>query len=137
MKIYWKHYSLTCMICLQAAGALQAQERSPVLELGLESAIDIAVKNSYDQKAAINQYKSSFWNYRNYKAAFFPKLFLNGTLPDYTRAIGRITLPNGELSFVEQNQAYSSLDLGVSQNIGFTGGRVSLFSSLNRIDVFG
>src|SRR5690606_15647942 len=68
---------------------------------------------------------------------FLPKLSLNGNLPDYYRSINPITLPSGENSFVSQNVANSAVSLDLSQNIGFTGGRVSASTSLQRINNFG
>src|SRR5690606_20896522 len=45
--------------------------------------------------------------------------------------------PTGEDTFVLQNQAYSTLNLGIRQNVALTGGVGAASSSLNRIDVFG
>lgn len=105
--------------------------------LDLSEAVELAQKNSLDYKIALNTVRSSFWNFQSYKAGFLPKLSLNGNLPDYYRSINPITLPSGENSFVSQNVANSALSLDLSQNIGFTGGRVSASTSLQRIDNFG
>lgn len=110
-----------------------AQERL----LSLNEAITIAQKQSFEYKVALNRYQSNMWNYENYKASFLPTLSIDGTIPSYNRSINRITLPNGEDTFVSQNQAYSNLNLGIRQNVSATGGILSLGSSLNRIDVFG
>lgn len=105
--------------------------------LSLQSAIRMAQEQSFEYKVALNRYQSSVWRFRNYNASFLPTLYLDGTIPNYSRAISRITLPSGEDTFVSQNQAYSSLNLGIRQNVALTGGVFSLSSSLNRIDVFG
>lgn len=110
-----------------------AQER----ELTLDEAIRIAQENSLEYKIAANRHQRSIWNYRNFNAYFLPSLYLDGTIPSYSRSITRITLPSGEDSFVNQNQSFSSLSLGLRQNVGLTGGVLSLNSSLDRIDVFG
>lgn len=112
---------------------LYAQEKV----ITLEEAIQIAQKNSFEYKVAANRYQSSVWNFRNYDVSFLPSLYLDGTIPNYSRSITKITLPTGEDAFVNQNQAFSSLNLGVRQNIGATGGVLSLSSTLDRIDILG
>ncbi|WP_257669237.1 TolC family protein [Parapedobacter tibetensis] len=127
------HHIATMLACAMATGILQAQERT----ITLEEAVRMAQRQSFAYKVALNSYQSSVWSYRNYQASFRPMLYLDGTIPNYSRAINRITLPSGEDTFVQQNQAYSTLNLGIRQNVGLTGGVVSVNSSLNRIDVFG
>ncbi|RXF71823.1 TolC family protein [Arcticibacter tournemirensis] len=105
--------------------------------MSLDEAIQLAKENSFDYKVAINRFQTSTWDFKNYQVAFLPSLYLNGTVPNYNRTITKITLPNGEDTFVRQNQSYSSLNLGLSQQIAATGGRISLASSFNRLDVFG
>ncbi|QEC52461.1 outer membrane efflux protein [Anseongella ginsenosidimutans] len=136
-KIYLYPIVFYSIACLVNASGVYAQNSAAPLNLSLKDAIGRAQENSFDYQAAYNQYQRSFWDFQNYKAAFYPKLHLDGTFPNYTRAIGRVTLPTGEDIFVEQNQAYSSLDLGISQNVKATGGVLTLSSSVNRIDVFG
>lgn len=106
-------------------------------QIDLSEAIRLAQENSYAYKVAKNRWQSSVWHFRNFQTSFYPTLYLDGTIPNYDRAINRITLPTGEDTFVRQNQAYSSLNLSVRQNVGLTGGVFSVGSSLNRIDVFG
>lgn len=117
---------------LQLPSVLMAQKHITLFE-----AVDIAQKQSLSYKIALNTYQSSNWNYRNFQISFYPTLFLDGTTPNYARTVTKITLPNGDDTFVNQNQAYSSLNLGLSQNVGATGGVFTLGSTLNRIDVFG
>jgi outer membrane protein TolC len=103
----------------------------------LAQALQLAKINSYEYKVAVNRYQTSLWDYRNVRAAFMPLLTLSGTVPEYNKTISKITLPNGDDSFVNQDQAYSSLNLEMTQQIGATGGSVSLITSLNRLDIFG
>ncbi|WP_442795892.1 TolC family protein [Pelobium manganitolerans] len=106
-------------------------------ELDLSSALRIAKEKTLDYKIATNRAKSAYWNYEAFKAGFLPKLSLNGNLPDYYRTINSITLPNGQNDFVKQNVANTSVNLNLSQNLGFTGGNLAIGSSLRRIDNFG
>ncbi len=103
----------------------------------LQEAIQMAKENSFEYKIAKNRLQGSVWRFENFKASFLPSIYINGNIPNYTRAINKITLPNGEDTFVSQNQAYSSVNLGVRQQVAFTGGTFSMSSFLNRIDVFG
>src|SRR5690606_3214723 len=120
-------------LLVAGGGHLSAQERT----ITLQEAVRLAQEHSFEYKVALNSYQSSVWSYRNYIASFRPMLYLDGTVPNYSRAISKITLPTGEDTFVLQNQAYSTLNLGIRQNVALTGGVVSVSSSLNRIDVFG
>ncbi|MFC7526954.1 TolC family protein [Parapedobacter sp. GCM10030251] len=126
-------YFFTGLTVFVTMDHLSAQERT----ITLGEAVRLAQRQSFEYKVALNSYQSSVWSYRNYEASFRPMLYLDGTIPNYSRAINKITLPTGEDAFVQQNQAYSTLNLGIRQNVGLTGGVVSISSSLNRIDVFG
>jgi len=110
---------------------------SQTQKVTLPEALRLAKQNSLEFKIAQNTAQSSFWNYQSFKSSFLPKLSLNGTMPEYFHSINRITLPNGQYDFVAQDVATSTLNLALSQNVGLTGGRISMSSSLDRIDNFG
>ena len=105
--------------------------------LSLDKAIRLAQENSYAYKVAQNRMQASSWLYRNFKASFLPSLYLDGNIPNYSRAISKVTIPTGEDIFVSQNQSFSSLNLGLRQNLGFIGGTIAASTNLSRIDVFG
>jgi outer membrane protein len=107
------------------------------LQLPLKEAIELAQKNSLDYRIATNLARSSYWNFQAYRSGFLTKLSLNGTLPDYYRTINAITLPTGQNAFISQDVANSGLNLNLSQNIGLTGGNISVGSSVRRIDNYG
>lgn len=133
MKKFLLFYLTLSTIFLATNYVLLAQNQT----ISLTEAVNLARQNSIEYKVAVNSYQSSIWSYRNYLASFRPMLYLDGTIPNYSRAINKITLPNGEDTFVLQNQSYSTLNLGLRQNVALTGGEISISSSLNRIDVFG
>lgn len=105
--------------------------------LALEQAVERATNISLDKK--INDYslQSFYWDYNAFKASLKPTISLSSTVPNYTRTFSSIIQPNGTSYFILQNQSYSTLNLNVSQYIGATGGTLSVYSSLNRIDLFG
>lgn len=120
------------MICLALCNVAMAQ--SNLKKLSLRDVILIAGTQSPDYFLANNRFKSSYWQFRTYKAQTLPSLSLDATIPDMNRSISQLTLPDGQDKFVERSIAYSSLNMALSQNIGLTGGRVFLSSDLRRID---
>ncbi len=133
MSYRFKVMVLVFFLGTSMVNLLNAQERV----ISLEQAVRMAQKNSFEYKVAANRYQSSVWNFRNHNASFLPSLYLDGTIPNYSRSITKITLPTGEDTFVNQNQAFSTLNLGIRQNVGITGGILSLSSMLDRIDILG
>lgn len=105
--------------------------------LDLKSAIHRAHELSPEYQINLNRFQSSYWRYQNYKATLLPQVGLSATIPSYTNSSTLITNDQGEDIFVYQNQSNSDLRLSVNQNIGFTGGNLSLNSEIDRIDVFG
>src|SRR3546814_1775544 len=88
----------------------------------LEYDIIMARQASPDYRQAIKQAEASYWMYRNYKSRFLPQLSLYSTLPDYSTSLTKVTRPDGTEGFVRQNRSFYSLDLGLRQNVPFTGG---------------
>ncbi|MFT7588761.1 MAG: outer membrane protein [Limisphaerales bacterium] len=121
------------MLFLGLSSVLMAQDS---LILTLEEAISMAKKNSIEAQIAGNRFNNAFWSFRSFKADQRPVLNLNGTIPSFNRSISTITLPDGTDVFVNRSLANSSLNLALSQEIPFTGGRIYAGSNLNRIDLF-
>ncbi|GGH00503.1 membrane protein [Polaribacter pacificus] len=106
-------------------------------KISLTEAIEIAQKKSPDYKANINKNQASYWRFKNYKASFLPQVRLSATLPSYSNSTARITNDQGQDIFVNQNQALFDTQLSISQNVPYTGGSLSISSSLERVDIFG
>jgi outer membrane protein TolC len=106
-------------------------------KLTLNEAINIAQKQSPDYKITLNRNQSNYWRFRNYKASFLPQFRLNATLPEYNKAVTRITNDAGQAIFVNQDQLLLEGGLSISQNIPYTGGTLSLNSNLERVELFG
>ncbi|WP_106831358.1 TolC family protein [Parabacteroides pacaensis] len=103
--------------------------------LTLERTIQIARENSPDAIAARHSFRSSYWNYRSFRANYLPSLVLNAE-PNLTRQISKIIQPDGSYNFGKQNQLSTTADLTVNQNIALTGGNVFLRTYLQRFDNF-
>lgn len=132
MKIY-KILLLTAFALLAYAPA-KAQNNN-VRMLSLADVVEIAKRQSPDALSAQHRFRSSYWQFRNYKAGFMPMLTLDGTLPSLSRSIEKITTPEGDI-FSERNLASYSAGLSLTKNIGLTGGQIFLNSDLQRIDLF-
>ncbi len=106
-------------------------------KISLNQAIKLAQERSPDYKANLHRSEASYWRNQNFRARFLPQFKLNATLPAYSNSIKRITNDQGEDIFVRQNQSRIDARLFISQNIGFTGGNLSINSQIERIDIFG
>ncbi len=106
-------------------------------QITLTEAIAIAQKKSPDYKISLNRNQSNYWRFRNYKAGFLPQFKLNATLPAYSNAVIRQTNDAGQDIFVNQNQLVIDGGLSISQRVPYTGGTLSVFSNLERVELFG
>lgn len=116
-------------VCLPLA-LLAQKER----EITLNEAISIARIQSVDAAVALNELKTSYWEYRTFRADLLPEVNFEGTLPNYNKSYSSYQNADGSYSFVRNNTLGLTGNLSINQNLWFTGGRLSLNSSL---DYFG
>ena len=102
-----------------------------IRELTFSDVIKIAEENSPNALMAKHRFRASYWQYRTFKAEYRPSLTLIGTTPNYSTAYDRVW------NSVTQQYDYRSTNilrnigsLALSQNIGFTGGTISINSDL-------
>lgn len=105
------------------------------ITLSLEQAIDMAHNNSPQAISARHSFRASYWSYRNFRANFLPSISLTAD-PNLTRAINRVSQPDGSILFRRQDQLNTSASFRINQNIPFTGGTLFINSELQRIDNF-
>ncbi len=110
--------------CCPGAGA----ER---LDLTLDEAITRARVSSVEAAVALDELKSAYWEYRTYRADLLPELTFRGTVPSYRKQYGTYMDAGGAYTFVPNDYLQLSGELGLTQNIWLTGGRVSLITSLD------
>lgn len=96
----------------------------------LNEAIAMARAQSVDAAVALNELKTSYWEYRTFRADLLPEINFAGVLPNFNRSYGSHQNADGSYSFVRNNNMRLSGDLSINQNIWFTGGKLSLTSSL-------
>ncbi len=101
----------------------------------LNEVIEIAQKQSPDALMAEHRYRRSYWEYRTYKANYLPSLDLRATIPSISTGF-KDEFVDGVTTSVFENVNRYSLDLSLSQRIGFTGGEIKVGSGLLRTDNF-
>ena len=102
-------------------------------KLSFDEVLTLATSQSPRAIMARHQFRSSYWEFRSFKAGNMPFLSMNATIPDLNRSFEKIPAEEGDI-FVERKQLTSMAALTLSQNIPLTGGRVSVNTDLQRID---
>lgn len=123
------------LLMAAACGMEAAAPAQEALELTLQQTIRHAQEQSPDAQSACHSFRSSYWNYRYYRANYLPNLTLTST-PYLDRAINKVTLGDGSVKFVEQNLLSTNLTLSLTQNVPWTGGTFFVETSAQRIDLF-
>ncbi|MFK7060579.1 TolC family protein [Flavobacterium oreochromis] len=88
------------------------------------------LSNSNKSKIIENDFLKSNIQSTFYRISLLPKVSVSVNLP-YQRSITEIIQTNGSQKFIERNFLNSSMNLSISQVVPFTGGTLSLSSSLN------
>ncbi|NTV19370.1 MAG: TolC family protein, partial [Bacteroidales bacterium] len=105
--------------------------------MSLDEVIETARDQSPSALVAKHNFLASYWQFRAFKAQLLPSLNLSATVGQYNRSL--VPLQNsetGEINYIANNNLKNSLSLSIDQNIAFTGGKVSVFTSLYRLDQF-
>ena len=103
--------------------------------LTLNESLRLACEASPDAQAARHSFRTAYWNYRYHKANYLPALSLASN-PYLNRSISKVTQGDGSVRYVEQNLLSSDISLRLTQNIPWTGGTLSVESSIDRLDLF-
>ncbi len=103
----------------------------------LTEAVTLARTQSVDAAVALNELKKSYWEYRTFRADLLPEMNLSSTLPSYTKNYNSYQKSDGSYTFLRNNFLDMEGTLSVGQNIWFTGGRLSLSTSLDYMKQFG
>jgi outer membrane protein TolC len=99
--------------------------------LTLEDVLKLAEEQSPNALMAKNRFRASYWQYRTFKAEYRPSLTLTGTTPYYSTAFERVwNSQNNTWDYKSTNILRNLGSLALSQNIGLTGGTISLNSDL-------
>lgn len=112
-------------LCLSVAA------QTDTVRISLAEAIARARTHSVDASAALNELRSAYWQYRIYRAELLPEISFNGTIPAYSKRYSSYQESDGSYRFVPNDNLQLSGELSLSQRIWFTGGTLSLRSSLD------
>jgi outer membrane protein TolC len=104
------------------------------MKFTMNDVIQIAKEQSPDAILARNRFLSSYWQYRSFRANYLPSITLNATLPNYNRTI---SWDDNTQTIVEKNSITNYGQISLGQNIGLTGGNVSVYSNLQQINQLG
>ncbi len=120
--------SFIVLLSLMFSVNLLSQE---VKRLTLDDVVSIAAEQSPNALMAKHRFRASYWEYRTFVAEYRPALTLTGNLPDYSTAYSRVwNSVTQQYEYASTNVLQTSGSLMLGQNIGLTGGSISLLSDL-------
>ncbi len=122
-KIY---FPFLLSIILFSVHNLNAQD---LKKLTFDEVISLAEEQSPNALIAKHRFRASYWLYRTFVAQYRPSLMLSGTTPNYSTAYERVYVGN-QWEYRSTNVLRNLASLSLSQNIGLTGGSISLNSDL-------
>ncbi len=113
-----------------------AQEN--VLKLTLPEVIELASKQSIDAFKQQNMYRSSYWAFKYYRADKLPSLSVGADPFSYSNSNIRVFNTTTKIWEYSPQESYSSdASLRLNQNVGLTGGNISVSSDLGMTKNFG
>ncbi len=118
-------------ISLGLALATSLVAGSETLSITLEDAIARARVQSVNAAVALNELRTSYWEYRTYKAELLPEVNFSSKLPGYYKQYSTYQSEDGTYNFVRNNYMQMNGELSVDQNIWLTGGTLSLTTSID------
>ncbi len=105
--------------------------------LSMDQAIEFAQRNSIASQQYRNMFTSSYWNFRAYKASRLPSLNLSSGLGNFNHSLLQLQdAQTGQINYISNYSLSNNLQLSINQAITATGGTISLYSSLERLDQF-
>ena len=115
--------------------SLFAQNSGSFSGLTLYEVIELAKEQSPSSLQAQTIKENRYWQYKTYQSNYKPQLVLNGK-DEFSREVVATRQNDGTYAFPQVNQNYSSLALSLEQQLGLSGSRIFVSSSLNRFDNF-
>ncbi len=116
------------VICYFSAGKVKGQE---LKKLTFQEVIRLSEEQSPNALMAKHRFRASYWQYRTFVAQYRPSLILTGTTPDYNNAYDKVWNSQTEsYDYIATNTISNLGSLSLAQNIGFSGGSISLNSDL-------
>lgn len=121
-------------IFLLHSKAITAQE---VKKLTFNEVINLSEEQSPNALMAKHRFRASYWQFRTFVAQYRPSLTLTGTTPDYSNSYDKVwNSQTSSYDYFATNTLSNLASLSLSQNIGLTGGTISLNSDLTVFNDF-
>ena len=127
---------LVASLLLSANCLLSAQDEG-VRYITLHDAIALARKQSVDAASALVQLKSAYWSYRTFRANLLPEVNFSATFPSYSKNYSIYQQSDGSHTYVRNDYMNLNGSLSIDQSIWFTGGTLSLSTSLDFLSQIG
>ena len=115
---------------------VKSQSLSDTVKLNLQDVIEIAKTHSTAAVQAVTIRENQYWQYKTFKSNYSPQLSLDGTLPQFSKTNIPVVQPDGTVEFKPVTNDNSQVNLGLTQNIGLTGGQLFLGSNVLRFSDF-
>jgi len=120
------------LVLLIIAAALFSNLKTDAQELKrltFEDVISLSESQSPNALMAKHRFRASYWSYRTFVAQYRPSLTLTGTTPDYSNSSDKVwNSQTNSYDYRSTNTLSNIGSLSLSQNIGLTGGQISLNS---------
>ncbi len=126
---------VTLFFVSNVAVALSAKQDT--VRITLDEAIHRATFKSVDAVVSRNEYVSSYWQYKTYKSELLPEMTFNGTLPYYSKSYNSYQNSDGSYTYVSSDYSQLDASLSVSQNLPWTGGKLSMETSTQKLTQYG
>ncbi|OPZ48708.1 MAG: Outer membrane efflux protein [Bacteroidetes bacterium ADurb.BinA104] len=121
--------SLTCSVCT-------AQVIEP-RTLTMQDVVRLAQENSISAMSNRNVFASAYWRFRSFRAELLPSLSINAGIGNFNRSLVALQDYNtGAISYRANYNLSNEATLNFTQNIPWTGGRVSLSTHMSRLDQY-
>lgn len=129
-NIKMKKFLLLSIIGLFLFSTFRAESQE-IKKLTLREVIKLSEEQSPNALIAKHRFRSSYWQYRSFRAQYLPSLTLSGTTPDYLNKLTQVYDSQTEqYKYILKNTASTVGTLSLSQNIGPTGTIIALSSDL-------
>ena len=111
--------------------SVQNAASQEIRKLTFDEVIKLSEEQSPNALMAKHRFRSNYWQYRTFVAQYRPYLTLTGTTPDYSTAFSRVwNSQDKEWNYISTNILQTIGSLSLTQNIGLTGGSISMQSDL-------
>lgn len=118
-------------------GWLSGLHGQDTIRVSLQEAIVRASEESVDALGVRNEYISGYWQYRTYQSELLPEVTITGTLPYYSKSYNTYQSEDGTYKYVGNDYSRMDVGLSITQNILLTGGKISIESSMQRLEQYG